>query len=299
MKWRGRRSSANIEDRRGRGAGGFHGGRRGVSRRGGVRVGGLGFVAIVVLGLIFGIDPSTLLGVIGGDGGGYVSAPPTNRAANKIDDTTEEFVAVVLADTEDVWGAIFTEQLGRTYAPPLLVLFSGSTQSACGGASAATGPFYCPADKRVYLDTDFFMVLEQRLGAAGDFARAYVIAHEVGHHVQNELGILPEVNRLRSGRPETEANQLSVRLELQADCLSGVWTRQADQRFSSLEGGDIEEALNAASRIGDDVLQDQAQGYAVPDSFTHGAADQRVRWFSKGFERGDLGDCDTFSAESF
>lgn len=295
MKWRGRRSSANIEDRRGHG---FGRGRMGMSGRGGVKVGGLGVVAIVVLGLIFGIDPSTLLGIVGGDGGGYVSAPPTTEAPNKIDDTTEEFVAVVLADTEEVWASIFTEQLGRTYAPPTLVLFSGGAQSGCGGVSAVIGPFYCPADNRVYLDTGFFAVLEQRLGAGGDFARAYVIAHEVGHHVQDELGILSEVNRLQSGGSEREANQLSVRLELQADCLSGVWAWQADQRFASLESGDIEEALNAASRIGDDVLQKQAQGHVARDSFTHGSADQRVRWFKRGFERGDLGDCDTFTAQS-
>lgn len=280
MKWRGRRGSSNIDDR------------RGARRGGGVRVGGLGVVAIIVLGMIFGVDPSFLLGMVGGG----VSAPPVSQGPNKIDDDAEKFVSVVLADTEDVWGAVFPQEFDRPYAPPVLVLFSGHTQSGCGGASAATGPFYCPADRSVYLDTEFFALLKERLGAGGDFAQAYVIAHEVGHHVQNELGILPKVNRLRADASQTGANELSVRLELQADCLSGVWAREADQRFSSVETGDIEEALNAASKIGDDVLQKRSQGYVTPDSFTHGTAEQRMRWFTAGFKDGDIAACDTFSA---
>ncbi|MFV0475595.1 MAG: neutral zinc metallopeptidase [Pikeienuella sp.] len=301
MKWRGRRGSSNIDDQRGGGGfGGLGGGRGRIPARGGMRVGGLGLVAVVVLGLIFGVDPSTLLGMMGD--GGYAPAPQQGaqqaRSPNRIDDQTEEFISVVLADTEEVWSGIFSERLGRTYAPPVLVLFSGQTRSGCGGASAATGPFYCPADKRIYLDADFFRTLQQRLGAGGDFARAYVIAHEVGHHVQNELGVLPEVNRARAGASEVEANQLSVRLELQADCFSGVWAREAERLFASLEPGDIDEALNAAAQIGDDNLQKQAQGYAVPDSFTHGSSAQRVRWFYAGFRDGDIAACDSFSASS-
>lgn len=297
MKWRGRRGSSNIDDRRG--GGGFGRGRIGVPRGRGTRIGGLGLVAVVVIGMIFGVDPAMLLGMIdGGGGGGQVAQQPRGQSLNKIDDPTEEFVAVVLADTEEIWSAIFTEQLGKSYAPPTLVLFSGRTNSGCGGATAASGPFYCPADKQAYLDTSFFALLEQRMGARGDFAQAYVIAHEIGRHVQNELGILPEISRLRAGASEVEANEFSVRLELQADCLSGVWARQASNRFGSLEHGDIEEALNAASRIGDDVLQEQAQGYAVPDSFTHGSSEQRVRWFETGYQHGDIGKCDTFAATS-
>ncbi|MEX2518272.1 MAG: neutral zinc metallopeptidase [Paracoccaceae bacterium] len=288
MKWRGRRGSSNIDDRR---ASGGSGGGRGR----GTRIGGIGLVAVVILGMVFGVDPAMLLGVLDG-GGGYVEQQPRSQGQNRIDGPTEEFIAVVLADTEEIWGTIFSEQLGRSYAPPTLVLFSGRTNSACGGATAASGPFYCPADKQAYLDTSFFALLEQRLGAHGDFAQAYVIAHEIGHHVQNELGILPEINRRRAGAPEAEANALSVRLELQADCFSGVWARQASDRFASLEHGDIEEALNAASRIGDDVLQKQARGYAVPDSFTHGSSAQRVRWFETGYRSGDIRDCDTFAA---
>lgn len=291
MKWRGRRGSRNIEDRR---SGGFRGGVRRASGGRGVRasgIGGIGAIAVVVIGLFLGVDPGTLLGIVAGDGGGYQSAPQSS-IPNKIDDDTEKFVSVVLADTEAVWEEIFRDELGRTYQPPRLVLFSGQTQSACGVASAATGPFYCPPDKRAFLDTSFFATLEQRLGAAGDFARAYVIAHEIAHHVQNELGILPRINQLRAKATEVESNRLSVLIELQADCLSGVWARRAEQRFGALEPGDIEEALNAAAQIGDDALQRRSQGYVVPDSFTHGTSKQRVDAFKSGYRNGSIRVCE-------
>lgn len=289
MKWRGRRGSANIEDRRR--SGGRAGG--GMRRAGGV--GGLGAVAIIVIGMLLGVDTSFLLG--GGAGGldGDASYP---SPSSQVDDDAGAFVSVVLADTEEVWTEIFAKQLNRRYEPPTLVLFAGRTTSSCRAASAATGPFYCPPDNRAYLDTTFFRTLDQQLGAGGDFARAYVIAHEVAHHVQNQLGILPEVNRLRSQSTERDANQLSVRLELQADCLSGVWTRHAAARLGALDRGDIEEALNAAARIGDDALQKRSQGYVVPDSFTHGSSEQRVRWFETGLASGDVQSCDTFAARN-
>lgn len=289
MRWRGRRTSSNIEDRRG-GSGGRMGG-RGVRMAGGGGIGAIGAVIIVVLALFFGVDPSALLG--GGSGGSGFSVP-RGSAPNQIDDQSEQFVGVVLADTEEVWSDLLSGQGG--YAEPTLVLYSGGTASACGTANAAAGPFYCPNDRQIYLDTDFFQVMDQRLDAGGDFAAAYVIAHEVAHHVQNLLGILPEVNRRRAQVGESEGNQLSVMVELQADCLSGVWARHAEARFGALEPGDIEEALNAASRIGDDTLQRNAGRVVVPDSFQHGSSDQRVRWFARGYEGGDPNACDTFGA---
>lgn len=298
MKWRGRRTSANIEDRRGEGGfGGFGRVRDGrmvrtPMGRGG-RVGGLGLVIVIILALLFGVDPAMLLTGGGGPAIQYGTAP---SGPNTVDDQAEEFVAVVLGDTEDIWGAIFANA-GQRYEPPKLVLFEGRTVSGCGAASAAAGPFYCPADRKAYLDTEFFAVLDQQLGAAGDFAAAYVVAHEIAHHVQNELGIMEQVNRLRARASETDANRLSVMLELQADCYSGVWARHAKQRFGSLEAGDIEEALNAAARIGDDTLQRNAGRVVVPDSFTHGTSEQRVRWFRTGFETGDPSACDTFNAD--
>lgn len=301
MKWRGRRTSSNVEDRRGAGGGfgdmggpriGMGGGPR--MGRGGARLGGVGLLIVVLVGAFLGIDTSFLLG-----GGGAGLAPPVERTAagpNRIDDEAEEFVAVVLADTEEVWGELFAAS-GAHYSPPVLVLFDGQVRSACGIAGAASGPFYCPADRKAYLDTSFFRTLAGQLGAAGDFAAAYVIAHEVAHHVQNELGLMREVNAVRARASERQANALSVRVELQADCLSGVWAHHADRRFGILEAGDIEEALNAASRIGDDTLQRSAGRAVVPDSFTHGTSDQRVRWFRRGFETGDPGACDTFAAD--
>lgn len=286
MQWRGGRRSGNVVDRRG---GGRVGGGR--ARVGGI--GGLGAVAIVLIGLFFGVDLTPLLGTTtGGEvgyGGGEVTAEDQERG---------EFASVVLAFTEDVWREEFQSQLGQAYNPPELVLFAGATETACGFGEAATGPFYCPADRRAYLDTDFFVSLDEQLGAGGDFAAAYVIAHEVGHHIQNELGILQQVNAAQRGADPVEANALQVRVELMADCLSGIWARHADDRFGVLERGDLEEALNAAARIGDDTLQREAGQVVRPESFTHGTSAQRQRWFTTGFETGSIEACDTFGAQS-
>jgi len=308
MRWRGREQSSNIEDRRGQG-GGFGGGfgrgggfgLPGSSGRGprigipvGGRGGGLGVVGILILlGVLWfsGIDPFSLL-----DGGGSqvsVNNPSSPGGTGTPTDEAGQFVATVLADTEDTWGRLFAEG-GERYADPTLVLFEGQVQSACGFASAATGPFYCPGDHKLYLDLSFFDEMSRRFGAPGDFAQAYVIAHEVGHHVQNLLGILPQVDAQRRSAGQAEANALSVRLELQADCLAGVWAHDADAK-GILEVGDIDEALNAATQIGDDTLQKRSQGYVVPDSFTHGTSAQRSAWFKRGYEDGRVDSCDTFS----
>lgn len=283
MRWKGLRTSRNIEDRRGRGGGGMR-------RAGGV--GGLGLLAIVVIGAFLGVDVTPLLQ---GDMGGSIqtSAP---SGPNEIDDAQEEFVAVVLAETEAVWSDIFA-QSGYEYEEPTLVLFTGATSSGCGHAQSAMGPFYCPVDRNVFLDMDFFRVMQDQLGSRGEFARAYVIAHEVGHHVQNLTGVLSEVNAQRARVSERESNALSVRVELQADCYSGIWARAAAARLS-LTQADIESALDTAARIGDDALQQAARGRVVPDSFTHGTSDQRQRWFERGLETGDPASCDTFSARS-
>jgi len=310
MKWRGRRTSANIEDRRGEtgglggalggmfGRGGMRGGMRGEQMARGPmggrgKLGGIGLIVVVVAALLLGVDPSFLL--TGGGAGFDVPMQRASTGPNAIDDQAEEFVGVVLADTEEVWSGILGGS-GQRYRAPKLVLFSGSTTSGCGTASAAAGPFYCPADRKAYLDTEFFRVLSERLGAGGDFAQAYVIAHEIAHHVQNELGVMADVDRHRRGASEAEANALSVRVELQADCLSGVWAYHAQRRFGSIEPGDIDEALNAASRIGDDTLQRNAGRAVVPDSFTHGTSAQRMRWFKAGFDSGDPARCDTFGS---
>lgn len=300
MRWRGRRESSNIEDRRSEGGGGFPGGfGRGTPIRipMGGRGGGFSLTTIIILVVLFfalracGIDPLSGLdgGGMGGDGGQFTrqeqGAPAT--------DEMKRFVGVVLAETEDVWTGIF-KAAGETYEEPTLTLFSGGIQSACGYASSAAGPFYCPGDRKVYLDTDFFQQLATQFGAAGDFAQAYVIAHEVGHHVQNLTGILPKFNQQRQSMSETEANAMSVRVELQADCLAGVWGHFTDEK-GLLEAGDFEEALNAAQQIGDDTLQKRARGYVVPDSFNHGTSAQRQKWFAKGFESGRFSDCDTFN----
>lgn len=298
MRWRGRRTSANIEDRRGQ-RGGFTGfgrrtGGRAIrmpGRRG--RMGGAGLIIVVILALVFGVDPTALL--TGGGAGFSVPMGSAPSGPNRIDDTSEEFVAVVLADTEEVWSEIFAAA-GRQYRAPRLVLFSDRTTSACGAASAAAGPFYCPGDRKAYLDMGFFRVMDRRLGAGGDFAQAYVIAHEIAHHVQNELGVMADVDRARSGASRTEANRLSVMVELQADCFSGVWANHAQRKFGSIEPGDIDEALNAANQIGDDTLQRNAGQAVVPDSFTHGTSEQRMRWFRQGFETGDPSRCDTFNS---
>ncbi len=278
MQWRGRRGSSNIDDRRRAGGG---------ARAGGV--GGAGLIVVLLLGWFFDVDVSALLNDPNAQGGG----PATLTAA---DEDAGQFVSVTLADTEEVWAGIFRDQLGRTYKAPTLVLFSGATQSACGGASGATGPFYCPGDKQVYLDTDFFATLERRLGAAGDFAAAYVVAHEVAHGVQDQLNILAPANRVRQQSSAAESNYISVQIELQADCFSGVWARNA-AGLNQPDRADLEEAINAARKIGDDTLQANAGQRPMPHTFTHGTSEQRARWFATGFQSGQLADCDTFAAE--
>ncbi len=253
-------------------------------------IGGIGLIAVLLIGYFLGIDVTPLLN--GGMPG--ESSAPSNVELTAEDQAAAQFVSVTLADTEEVWSGVFKDQLGQTYTPTTLVLFKGGTASACGGASAATGPFYCPNDKKVYLDTDFFTLMSRKLGAKGDFAAAYVVAHEVGHHVQDELGILQKVTDLRARSSQTESNALSVRVELQADCFAGVWARSASDKFGSLEQGDINEALDAASRIGDDTLQANAGQRPMPDSFTHGTSEQRQRWFAAGYKAGMITACDTF-----
>ncbi|SHM96157.1 KPN_02809 family neutral zinc metallopeptidase [Roseibium suaedae] len=290
MRWRGRRTSDNIEDRRS--AGYTRGG-------GGVRVGGglglTGVLVVLAISWFTGIDPMTLLqGLDGSSGGGnYQTSEPASRGTP--DDPQAQFVSVILADTEDTWSHILG-QYGENYPEPTLVLFSGAVPSACGNATSATGPFYCGADQKVYIDLSFYKQLAGQLNAPGDFAQAYVLAHEVGHHLQNLLGVLPEYQKARRTMSEREANALSVRVELQADCYAGIWAHYAARKRDFIEDGDIEEALNAASRIGDDTLQKQAQGYAVPETFNHGTSAQRARWFRQGFETGDLKACNTFEA---
>ncbi|MGR3759482.1 KPN_02809 family neutral zinc metallopeptidase [Roseobacteraceae bacterium NS-SX3] len=278
MRWRGRRGSRFIEDRRGRSMGKAAG------------AGGIGVVLIVVVGAFLGVDLTPLL-----TGGGQ----PVTQSGGEItaaDEEAAQFVSVTLADTEEIWGGIFQEQLGQTYDPAVLVLYKGITRSPCGGASGATGPFYCPLDEKVYLDTSFFTTLSQRLGAGGDFAAAYVVAHEVAHHVQNELGILGQTQRARASASQEQSNAISVRTELQADCLSGIWARHARDTLGTLEPGDVAEAMNAAKQIGDDTLQRNAGRVPQPHTFTHGTSAQRQAWFARGYESGDLNACDTFSA---
>jgi predicted metalloprotease len=296
MRWQLGRRSQNVEDRRG--AGGMGGGfsipggvrmSRGV-RRGGL--GGIGLIVFVLIALFLGVDPSMLFQ------GGTVTEAPYSEApvgTPPADDEMGQFVATVLGYTEDTWGALFKES-SQTYREPTLVLFSDQVASACGFAQAAMGPFYCPADQKVYIDLGFYRDLHERFGAPGDFAQAYVIAHEVGHHVQNLLGIAQEVQSLRQQVSETEANALSVMMELQADCFAGLWAHHTERAQQFLEEGDLEEGLNAAAAIGDDRMQRRAQGYVVPDAFTHGSSAQRVRWFREGLATGDFQACDTFNA---
>jgi predicted metalloprotease len=280
MRWESGRRSDNVEDR------------RGMRVPGGIAGGGIGVVVIALIAMFFGVDPRLILQGAGqpGDPAAQQQAAPPDPAQDRLKD----FVSVVLADTEDTWGDIFRRGGGQ-YAAPRLVLFSGSVQSACGRAGAAVGPFYCPGDQQVYIDLDFYRMLEQRFGAPGDFAQAYVIAHEVGHHVQNLLGISEKVHAASQHGGQERANQLSVRQELQADCFAGIWAHHANRSRQVLEAGDIEEGLTAAAAIGDDRLQQQSQGYVVPESFTHGSSEQRVRWFKRGLQSGDLKACDTFS----
>ncbi len=281
MKWESSRRSINIDDRRGSGMPG-----------GGAAVGGIGALLLALLVAFLGGDPGVVLqpGVAVSP---YDNAPQISQAES---DRSADFVSAVLGETEDTWQSIFQSEFGARYQEPSLVLYSGATRSACGLGQSAMGPFYCPADQKIYLDTSFFTDLKVRHGAPGDFAQAYVIAHEVGHHVQNLLGVSSQVSRLQQQTNPTQANDLSVRLELQADCLAGVWAHNAQTARAILDEGDIEEALNAASQIGDDRLQMEAQGYVTPDSFTHGSSQQRSKWFYRGIETGDINQCNTFDA---
>ena len=283
MRWRDGRRSSNVEDR------------RRVRLSGKAKGGGIGIILLALIGMYFGLDPAVIL-----QQGANLSGPSVEQSdytPTAAENELADFVSVVLADTEDTWGALFAAD-GRKYQQPTLVLFTGAVESACGFAQAAMGPFYCPADKKVYIDLSFYQDLRTKMGAPGDFAQAYVIAHEVGHHIQNLLGISSQVHEMRSRLSQADYNKLSVRLELQADCLSGIWANHADNARQILESGDIEEALNAASMIGDDRLQQQSRGYVTPDSFTHGSSEQRVRWFKKGLMSGDVNACDTFGAKS-
>ncbi|MHB8138694.1 MAG: KPN_02809 family neutral zinc metallopeptidase [Smithellaceae bacterium] len=284
MRWKGERQSDNVEDRRGISRGAKVGG-----------IGGLGLVAVVVISMFLGVDPTALLQVVG-QGTQSSSVSTEQGALPAANDDMRNFVAVVLAETEDVWKDTF-QKSGRAYEEPKLVLFSGAVESACGMADSAVGPFYCPADQKVYLDLVFFDELHSRFGASGDFAQAYVIAHEVGHHVQTLLGITQKVTQLQSRSSTADRNMLSVKVELQADCLSGVWAYQAQKKRNILEAGDIEEGLNAASAVGDDRIQKRTQGYVVPDGFTHGSSAQRVSWFKRGFEQGNITACNTFNTD--
>ena len=277
------RESDNVEDRRASGP-----------RFGGRGTIGIGTIVLALVAMYFGVDPRIVLQMAEGPPVSQEQVPATRPPA---DDPQARFVAKVLGETEDTWAAVFQQDLNRQYAPPKLVLFRGATPTACGTGQAAMGPFYCPGDSKVYIDLAFFDELKNRYKAPGDFAQAYVIAHEVGHHVQHLLGISDQVDNLRRRNP-SQANALSVRLELQADCFAGLWAQRADSARNILESCDVEEALNAATAIGDDRLQKQSQGYVVPDTFTHGTSAQRVRWFERGFKSGDIRQCDTFSATS-
>jgi hypothetical protein len=295
MRWENNRESDQIEDRRGDGGGmgGFGGG----PRVGGRGI-GLGTIAIaLVAGWLFGINPLTILGALsGGDIGAPVAVEAPRSTTARPTDEMGRFVASVLGGTEDAWGTIFREG-GAEYRKPRLVLFSGATPTACGTGQSAMGPFYCPADQKVYIDLAFYDTLKRQLGAPGDFAQAYVIAHEVGHHVQNLMGITEQMERVRGRVSQREYNAMSVRLELQADCFAGIWAHHNDKAGQVIEPGDVDEALNAASAIGDDALQRRSQGHVVPDSFTHGTSEQRQRWFHTGLNSGRVQACDTFKTE--
>ena len=290
MRWEGNRQSSNVEDARGGGGGGGFG-------LGGRSI-GIGTIVIALVGgAVFGVNPLTILSILTGGGGpeatqqqGPAPAPPAN-------DPMAKFVSTVLGDTEDVWKQIFT-QGGATYVEPKLVLFRGAVRTQCGAGQAAMGPFYCPADQKVYIDLSFYETMKNRMGAPGDFAQAYVIAHEVGHHVQNQLGITDKVEQVRARGNTAQTNNMSVRLELQADCFAGVWGHHADKSRKILEQGDVEEAMNAAQKIGDDALQKASGRAVVPESFTHGSSEQRQRWFATGLKTGSVKACDTFSART-
>lgn len=298
MKWENNRASDQIEDRRSAGPSGL-GGMFGAGRRGGKGLGLGAVVLALVLGWVFGINPMTILGVMGGGGLPVGQSPDTSAqvSTGQPDDEMGRFVASVLGGTEDAWTVIF-QQAGAEYVKPRLVLFRGSTPTACGQGESAMGPFYCPADQQVYIDLAFYDTLRQQLGAPGDFAQAYVIAHEVGHHVQKLMGTSDKMDAMRQRLSEREYNALSVRLELQADCFAGIWAHHNQRSAAILEPGDVEEALNAASAIGDDTLQRHSQGTVVPDSFTHGTSAQRQHWFGRGLETGRVQDCDTFHTQA-
>jgi len=287
MKWEGNRESDNVEDARGSGGGGFGGfGGRSI---------GIGSIVIALVGSYFlGINPLTLLNIMSGGAPQVSQQAPVRPATDN--DPTVKFVRTVLADTEDTWGEIFAQNGGQ-YVKPKLTLFEGRTPTACGTGSTASGPFYCPGDQKIYLDLQFFQTMRERFNVSSEFAEAYVIAHEVGHHVQNLTGVMEKADAMRRKVNERQANAISVRLELQADCYAGVWAYHANQARSILESGDVESALKTATAIGDDTLQEQAQGHVVPDSFTHGTSEQRVAWFKRGIENGRVGDCNTFATK--
>ncbi len=303
MRWRGGRESSNVEDRRGQGGGGF-----GLPGSGGMRRGGgLGVGTIVIAMLVawlFGINPLSILGMLDGGGGGVVvqqppsqgSQAPANRATGAQDEGGQ-FVRVVLASTEDVWQKLY-QQSGSRYSPPGLVLYDGRTPTACGTGSAAAGPFYCPADQKVYIDLSFYRTLHQKLGASGDTAQAYVIAHEVGHHVQNLMGLMRKMDAARQQLSERDYNQLSIRLELQADCFAGIWAHHSQQARNWFDATDIEQAMNAAAAVGDDNIQRRTQGVVVKEAFTHGSSEQRARWFRTGLQSGSVDRCDTFATRN-
>jgi len=298
MEWKGRRQSKNVEDQRGaRGRGGSPFGRGGLRLpTGGMRVGKGGkggLVFLIIAGLVIWFMGGNPLDVLSG-GGSVVSTQTPSAQSTARNDEMKQFVATILAETEDVWNGIFETQ-GADYPDPTLVLFSDQVKSACGFASSASGPFYCPGDSKLYIDLSFYDELANRFGASGDFAQAYVLAHEVGHHVQNIIGVLPKFNQMRRTMSETEANRMSVKVELQADCFAGIWGHFTAQK-GLLEQGDLEEALNAAKQIGDDTLQRRSQGYVVPESFNHGTSSQRQEWFARGFRSGRLESCDTFNS---
>ncbi|KQT54723.1 hypothetical protein ASG43_03915 [Aureimonas sp. Leaf454] len=297
MQWKGRRQSSQIEDRRGGGGGGGMPGGGGfrIPMRTGAGGGGLGIVGMIIIGAVlwfgFGVNPIDIF-MNGQSSGGSVTQTANGPGVQGTADEADDFVATVLADTEDVWTQRF-QAAGETYQLPTLVLFNGAVASACGQASSASGPFYCPGDQKLYIDLTFFRQLRDQLNSPGDFAQAYVVAHEVGHHVQNLQGVLPAFDQARrQASSEAEANAMSVRVELQADCYAGIWAHDS-QAAGYVESGDIDEALNAAQQIGDDTLQKESQGYVVPDSFNHGTSAQRKAWFTRGFETGDIGACDT------
>jgi len=296
MRWEGNEQSDNVEDRRSGGGGGGGGGGFGIGGRGI----GIGTVAVALIaGWIFGINPLTMLGMLAGGGGPPAQVQQQQGPAQKppANDQEAAFVSTVLRNTEVVWTDIF-RQNGATYHPPRLVLFRGYTPTACGTGQSAMGPFYCPGDKKVYIDLSFYDTMTRQLGAPGEFARAYVIAHEIGHHVQDELGVTAKVDQMRGRLSQTQNNALSVRVELQADCFAGVWAQHSQESKNWLDPGDIESAMNAAQKIGDDALQRSAGRAVVPDSFTHGSSAQRQRWFAAGYQRGRIQDCDTFAAKS-